>query len=306
MTRSPRRILHVLWSLEIGGKERAVYQLVREQQRLGHRADIAVASRAGLYGELAREAGAHVHELGQRSAADLTVSARAIGIFRQYDIVHLHSAEVALAGLAALAPARKVYTHRGGVSLPTGRRDLRYRVFRRIVRKRFAAISANTEQGARAASQLLHVPVEQVAVTYNGIDFDLLEPRRSAEDVRQELGIGETETVVGTSGSLRSWKRFDRVLRALSVTQDDRLRGLVVGDGPERTSLEQLADSLGVRGRVRFVGKQAHVGDYLQVMDVFTLPSGEKIVWKCRGRGDGCRHSSRRLQRQWGSPRAHR
>ena len=89
-----------MWTLEIGGAERAVYQLIREQRGAGLTADVAVASHAGYYAERASEAGATVFELRQRSAYNPLVARRMRDLVRRYDVVHFHSAEPALAAVA--------------------------------------------------------------------------------------------------------------------------------------------------------------------------------------------------------------
>ena len=269
-----RRILHVLWSMEIGGAERAVYQLVREQRRRGDRADVLLASHAGFYGERCREAGASVLELGQRSALDLSAAAAARGVFAEYHIVHFHNVEPLLVRAATrVRGPRLFYTHRGGTFRYPPRQRVRYGVATRYVR-RFNGLSGNTAQGARAAARLFRLPPDRVSVTYNGIDFSLLAPVRPAADVLAELGGRDDAVRVGTSGNLRPWKRIDRLVRALARLRVDPVQLIVIGDGPARPGLEQLAAELGVGHRVRFVGRREHVGDYLQVLDVFALPSG--------------------------------
>jgi glycosyltransferase involved in cell wall biosynthesis len=276
MSERPRRILHILWSLQIGGKERAVYQLAREQRRRGDEADIAVGGHNGLYARLARDAGADVHELGQRQAADITVWPKAKKIFRDYDVLHFHSAEPVLAAVAARMPARKYYTHRAGASPRSARRSARYMVFGRYVRGHFDGVSGNTRHGAADAARLLGLDPKGVAVTYNGIDFDLLRPERPPNDVRKSLRIDDDRVVVGTSGNLRAWKRIDRLLEAVAGHDDRGVVTLIVGDGPARHELERLATSLGIANRIAITGMQEHVGDYLQIMDIFVLPSGQK------------------------------
>ena len=54
----------------------------------------------------------------------------------------------------------------------------------------------------------------------------------------------------------------------------DPIHCVILGDGPHKPELERLADSLGVADRVTFTGRREHVGDYLQAIDVFVLPSG--------------------------------
>src|SRR4051794_22124369 len=74
-------ILHVMWTLQIGGAERAVYQLVREQRRAGIQADVLLGKGGGLYAAHTRETGAMVHEVGLRRAFDLRRLRGLAGVF---------------------------------------------------------------------------------------------------------------------------------------------------------------------------------------------------------------------------------
>jgi L-malate glycosyltransferase len=269
-------VVHVLWSMEIGGAERAVYQLVREQRRRGRKADVLVANIAGFYGERAHESGALVYELGARSARDLSASATAARLLLGYDIVHFHCVEPALIRLAARLPDQRFfYTHRAGLFSYPLKRRVRYGLARRYLRHRFEGVSANTAQAARAASRLFGIPEANIPVVYNGLDFSLLAPERPRHEILADLGASRDGTVrIGTSASLRDLKRIDRLLHAVAELSTGPLQCVIIGDGPERNALEELSASLGLDDRVAFIGQKEHVGDYLQVFDVFTLPSG--------------------------------
>ena len=259
--------------MEIGGAERAVYQLVREQRRRGTEADVLLGSSGGFYGELAREAGARVHELHLKRGSDVVAAGRARPLLRKYEIVHFHAPEPALMHIAAgERRLRRFYTHRGGFRRYPVAKRIRHALVRRALR-RFDGVSANTFQSARSASALFGLPLESIAVVYNGIDFSLLLPQRARDDVLGELGLrGKAAPVVGTAANLQRWKRVDRLLHAAAAL--DRVHCLVLGDGPARPELEDTSHRLGISDRVTFTGKKSHVGDYLQVMDVFVLPSG--------------------------------
>lgn len=59
-------------------------------------------------------------------------------------------------------------------------------------------------------------------------------------------------------------------------------RLLIAGEGPARPALEQLAQALGISGRVQFDGPipSQQMGAYLQQMDVLVLPSRTLPNWK--------------------------
>jgi L-malate glycosyltransferase len=112
-------------------------------------------------------------------------------------------------------------------------------------------------------------------VTYNGLDFSRLEPKRLAADVRAELGLDPEDFVLGTAANLRPWKRIERLLEVARELECPALRVLVLGDGPDMPRLQAIARDLDVQSRVVFAGMRTHVGDDLQVMDAFCLPSDE-------------------------------
>jgi glycosyltransferase involved in cell wall biosynthesis len=268
------RVLHVMWRMSIGGAERAVFQLVREQRRRGIEADLVVASERGYYGEEAAESGARVHVLGCRSALDVRRSRALTSLASEYKIVHHHGIEPLLIAATSRAHGPKlVYTHRGGVREHGSRKRLRLWLSRNRLR-RFSALSGNTRQSAYVLARYLGVPNDEVAVVYNGLDFNLLEPRRHDAEVRAELPeYARSSFLVGTASRLQPLKRVELFLEAIS-TLPDGIHGLVLGDGPHRSVLERHSLGLGLVNRVTFLGRKENIGDYLQLMDVFALPSG--------------------------------
>jgi len=88
-------------------------------------------------------------------------------------------------------------------------------------------------------------PKERIAVIphfFSGKDFEL--------DSR--LQGNDTQDSILSAGRLSEEKGFDIAIRAMQYVQDANL--VIVGDGPARASLEQLAANLGLGDRVRFTG----------------------------------------------------
>jgi glycosyltransferase involved in cell wall biosynthesis len=263
-----------MWQMSVGGAERAVYQLVREQRRRGVVSDVAVARNLGLYGERATvDAGATVFDLRCHGALDVRHSLGLAGIAKKYAIVHHHGIEPLL--LAASARARLpriVYTHRGGLRTHGPRKRLKLTLAVPFLR-RCSAVSANTSQSARVLAQLLGISEDDVPVVYNGLDFDLLTPSKPRDVVAAELpASAHGKLIVGTASRLQDLKRVDRLLDA--VAECPEIHCLILGDGPARKALEARARSRQLGERVTFLGRRDHVGNYLQLMDIFVLPSG--------------------------------
>lgn len=83
-------------------------------------------------------------------------------------------------------------------------------------------------------------------------------------------------TVVGYVGKLQDFKCVDDLIAACALLRDDaRWELWLVGDGPARSSLESMVESLGLAERVRFFGfrNTDEVPDLMAAMDVLVLPS---------------------------------
>jgi glycosyltransferase involved in cell wall biosynthesis len=111
----------------------------------------------------------------------------------------------------------------------------------------------------------------------NGVDLERFAnlPVDAREQSRRALRISEHEFVVGTVGSLTPVKRHNLLIQAAAraATAIPHLRLVIVGDGPLRTELEQLARSEGLAERVILTGPREDVPGLLKAMDVYVCSS---------------------------------
>ncbi|GIM91665.1 glycosyltransferase family 4 protein [Paractinoplanes toevensis] len=166
----------------------------------------------------------------------------------RYDVLHAHSYHALAAVPAALTNRTPlVFTpHYHGTGHSLLRRAL-HPIYRPIGR-RIVARSHRLIAVTHAERELLvrHFPEARarIVVIPNGTD-----PARTAEPI-DEPGRG-----ILCVGRLERYKRVDRVIRAMTHLGDDH-RLDVVGAGPARDELEQLARRLGLSDdRVRFHGR---------------------------------------------------
>ncbi len=110
------------------------------------------------------------------------------------------------------------------------------------------------------------------------IQFPKIEPlpQSSSQDsasVRAARGIAQKDVVLLSVARLVRRKGVDRVVRALSRLASSVVL-VVIGDGPERSALEQLAKELGVVDRVHWLGAVDDATTYAwyQSADIFVLP----------------------------------
>ena len=82
------------------------------------------------------------------------------------------------------------------------------------------------------------------------------------------------ERILVHVSNFRSVKRVPDVIRIFeNVKKEIPSKLLMIGDGPERQKVEELARCLGVYNDVRFLGKQEQISEILSIADLFLLPS---------------------------------
>ena len=117
-------------------------------------------------------------------------------------------------------------------------------------------------------------PADHIHVIPNGVSIDTAKSQIEAVSVRQKLNLSE-RLVIGFVGFVRSWNAVDRLLTFLQRNGSlYNLHLLIVGDGPARQSLEQLASEKGISSRVTITGliSREDVGSYIQVFDIAVIP----------------------------------
>jgi len=90
-------------------------------------------------------------------------------------------------------------------------------------------------------AQLLGMGFERLKVVARGVDTRRFDPARRDPALRAAWGVGPQDRVVLSVGRLAAEKNLDLLQRSFVQMQalDSRLRLVVVGDGPERESLQQ-------------------------------------------------------------------
>jgi phosphatidyl-myo-inositol dimannoside synthase len=125
------------------------------------------------------------------------------------------------------------------------------------------------------------VSPDRIEIVHPGCDSDHFRPLRPRMDLRQKLlGDRHKDKVILSVGNLVARKGHDMVIRALPrlCQAVSEVVYLIVGQGPHRIQLENLAIALGVRDRVVFAGALAEdLPDVYALSDVFVMPSREQL-----------------------------
>jgi glycosyltransferase involved in cell wall biosynthesis len=116
------------------------------------------------------------------------------------------------------------------------------------------------------------VEADHLSVLGNGIEVDAWRPDAQVRAImRRELGLAGEFLWIAV-GRLEPVKDYPAMLQALAG-QPETARLLVLGAGPLKTDLVQLAARLGLERRVRFQGFEPNVKRWIQAADGFVLSS---------------------------------
>lgn len=117
---------------------------------------------------------------------------------------------------------------------------------------------------------------KEINVIPTGIDLDRFYPTKTltkkCDDLRKKLKINKDDFVIGAVGRIASEKSFDRIINNLPelVKYNNKIKLVLVGDGPEMDNLKELAKKLNLKKNIIFTGLVDYdiVPIYYQLFDV--------------------------------------
>lgn len=267
-----RKILFLGPSLGVGGEERVVFDLATHLDRARFAPTIACCYGAGTIGERLEQSGLPVYHSLFRNRSDPRGVRRLIDLCRRerFDLLHVNEQPLAmfwgaiaarLCGIRATVMA--VHT--------TGERGRRQRCWLNRLLP-FDAVVALTEGHKQELCAAEHLPAARVHVIHNGIDPT---PYLRASKASSPLAaVPHGVPLVGIVAMLRPEKAHDVFLRAAAaVSSSSPAHFLIVGDGPERARLEQMALACGLGPRLHFLGRRDDIPQVMAALDVVVLSS---------------------------------
>jgi glycosyltransferase involved in cell wall biosynthesis len=169
------------------------------------------------------------------------------------------------AGAAALLNFPMVHTEDGFGPDEAHCQKARRVWMRRMVLRGAAHVVAPSLCLANIMKAVWRLPERKVAYIPNGVDVDRFAPggRRTKD-----------EFVIGTIGHLRCEKNLGLLIRtAAELSRRLPVRLKIIGDGPERATLEREAHERGIADRVEFLGWREDISTIYQEFDLFALSS---------------------------------
>jgi sugar transferase (PEP-CTERM/EpsH1 system associated) len=265
----PVGVVHLVLSLNVGGLEKVVYDLVRHLDRDRFSTRVVCLEEIGAWGARFEERGIPVESLACRGCK---TPGRVVALARrlrelQPAILHTHNPAPHLVGAVAarIGGVPFVVNTKHGRNYPGCRKW----VWANRVAAWFSdKVVPVSDDAASVAVQIEKVPARKIEVIRNGIELSRYgaERREREADRRRAIHVARLDC---------SSKDQRTLLRAVRIVVD-AVKGFqleIVGDGPDRADLESLCDALGLREHVAFLGFRDDVHDLLKQAEFFVLSS---------------------------------
>ncbi len=283
MKKNTIHILHLVLSMGVGGAERVISHLVTGQPQGQVRQTVCCLDRIGSLGSSLQDRGYKMDIVPRRSGVDWRLVFRLRNYCRKQrvDIIHTHGESPWFYGALAanIIPWQRIpcittiHGYGGG-----DRAELKnYRLWRWLARLsgKVVFVSRIFEKELLAAG----LAADKTTTIYNGVAHQCGHEKLQDFDKRaslQELALNEDDYLIGIVARLSPIKNHTLLLRAvarLCETNPREIRLIVVGDGPERATLERLSTELSLDRTIVFCGERQDVAKYYALFDIFVLPS---------------------------------
>lgn len=266
-TSGPLRILHTEAATAFGGQEFCIYKEMVAMRARGHHLEAVCQPHAELAQRL-RDTGFKVHTVNMEGPVNFMRSVafvRRVVARGRFDVVNTHSrSDTVRAAMGARLARAPLIVRTRHLAKPINSLYAYTWLAHRII-----AVSQYVR------GQLLDggVRPEAVVTIHSPIVLPECDEQRS---VRQELGLPDDALVVGCVAVMRAEKGHADLIDAFHriLAKFPQAHLLLVGEGmPVFGRLKAQVATLGLESRVHFLGRRHDIGNVLQALDVFALPT---------------------------------
>lgn len=274
------RVLHIGLTSNYGGVENFVINLYRNLNSENFQFDfLALANEKMAFEDEIIKMGGNVYHIietrksGKRSIID------GISFFKlhSFDIIHMHRNHLGDLDYLWMAKyfsnaKRIIHAHTTNYITPLSKP---VRFMESINKFSLDKISTNLIACSNEAGNWMFnnkkFTVIPNSIRLEDFKFDI----EAREYYRNKLQLRDNQILLGHIGSFFKVKNQELLIKLMPnlLTYNDNYRLILIGEGLEKTRLENLVANLKLEKYVCFAGKQSDIKGYLSAMDIFLFPS---------------------------------
>ena len=276
-------VLFLMPQMGMGGSERLVHSLVLRLDKGRFNPSVAWLSQHEVLEEF-QSLRVPLHCVPKTKRVDLSTMRTLAGIIQSenIDIVsaqHFMPTIYAYYGCKLVEKKALVFTaHSSWEVVDT---PFKWRMAGGYLLRRLDATIGVTKDVSESIQSVFGTKPSQTVTIENGVDTEWFGRETDARHLRELLGLGHYDVVIGIVANLKAVKNHLFLLQAFAEIAGElkHVKLLVVGQGFRGESdnteedLRRFVSNRGLTERVLFLGYRADIPDLLQVMDVFCLTS---------------------------------
>ena len=270
------KILQVITSLQTGGAEKLIVDIVPRLRQKGLEVDVCLFNgKEAPFKQQLQRCGCKIYDLSydDRYYSPIKIF-KLWRIMRHYDIVHTHNTAPQLfAAIANIICRRRLVTTEHSTN--SRRRD--YPVLRygdKWMYGRYDSVICISKIAENVLKDYLeispHTPCN-ICTINNGIDVARFYHAQPLD--RNSVGSDEKRFVIVMVAGFREAKDQETVIRAIAKLKDLKYELWLVGDGERRQAIEQCIKDEHVENQIKLLGVRMDVPSILKAADVVVMSS---------------------------------
>lgn len=266
------KILHVITSLQTGGAEKLMVDLLPKLKSKGYDADLLLFDGKNTpFRQEVESSGVKVFDLGTGgSVYSLKKLIRLAPFFKNYDIIHTHntspqffSAIISVFNHSCIL----VTTEHGGSNRRRSIKGLK--ILDRWMYHRYRRIICIADKTKENLLTYLGGKWTNVVTVNNGVDVTKYAKANPSADI--EIIAPNTRKIIMVAG-FRWEKDQDTLIKAIK-SLPEKFHLFLIGDGVRRPELEALIKELHLENRIHLLGIRSDVANLLHAADYIVMSS---------------------------------
>lgn len=263
------KVLHIVWSGQIGGAETVLYDLLSEMSH-SFKVDnhICFMTGTGPLIPLFQQLLITTHQFHFPNQ-HLFLYPKEIYRFRallqreKYDVIHVHTSYLMAIISRLCSNSIILATNHGGSLINQKGSRLKQRIADRFIDHHIAVSKMIQDRMV----SLLNIKPNKINLIYNGIP--------AAHHQTKSHQPSDNTITIGTIGRLIPLKKVDHFIHSASliIKVVPHAKFIIIGDGPSRHELESLVTKLGLQSSIIFMGQVTNARALLPSFDLFCFTS---------------------------------
>ncbi len=266
-------VVHLIYRLDFGGLETLLVDCVNRMPAHKYRHAIVCLTDYTAFADKITQPGVELYALNKAPGLGLGTHAALFKLLRRLRPAILHTynlSAIEYSFTAALAgvPIRIHAEHGRDAGDPQGL-NRKHNLLRRLMSPfidRYVPVSLDLQ---RWLKNVVGIAEAKNLLINNGVDTEHFKPGESVQDKFVIGTVGRVQDVKNQAGLVDAFI----ALRALLPEQHDRLRLVIVGDGPLRAKLEAQVAAAGIGEAVWLAGARSDIADLMRGFSLFALSS---------------------------------